>query len=286
MRTGPDVWHTPVSHPLAGTGTRLNGYVPYPATVTAPLTVGGNPMTWEPMQVRLWDEDGAGSVHVQGPRGCGRSVLRSVLAERVTACLDAVLLEISPRRPGPWEPAWSVLCGASATRAPDVTRILRFADEVIQARSRSGRPARIHRPTPGEPLYVLAVDEVSALDRGETRWLLQRILTGCRSAGVAVTTYDQRDPAWRPQSTSVISTVLRAHPGTAPGVFDVIDRPSGDSTAGRVFDLSDPDDQDFIVARRIGVRPPHEMEPALEHLQPLWDEIQASQDGHRDRSGR
>jgi hypothetical protein len=55
------------------------------------------------------------------------------------------------------------------------------------------------------------------------------------------------------------------------------------SRPGRVFGLSDPRDEDFVMARRTGVRPPHEMEPALEHLQLLWDEIQASQESHHDR---
>ena len=126
MSTTP--WSTPVPHPLTVADSPLADYVPYPATITGPLTVGGNLQTGDPLQVTLRDQHGAKIVHVSGPVGSGRTVLFGNLAERVTACLDAVLLQVGGGKVAARDgAAWEPLAGASEYSPGDACRILRFA---------------------------------------------------------------------------------------------------------------------------------------------------------------
>ncbi len=314
-----DPWRKPVMHPAAS--GQLNpaapfaGHVPERASIRDPLTIGIDPDTGRPLQVRLWDSrDGAKVISVIAKKGGGKTVLLDNLTERITACDDAVLLQVNLSKALEdrwWEPlsAASALDGA-VTKA---LMILEFTDKLITERPRGGRATRVHEPTPGEPLYALKIDEIDRLAGiPEARQLLQLIASKCRSEGVALIMAGQRGTAQWTGGGDVQSQVdiaiwgkfardsrERGHVAGAdaglpsmseygegnPGVFGVTDLPpSGEFGKGRTFywGESSAGIQRLIAARAAARCPHRRLEHALRALQPLWEATTSLADGHDD----
>jgi hypothetical protein len=310
--TQPDTeaWAVPVMHPAASgqldPDARLAGAVPPTATARKPLTIGADPGTGRPLQLRLWDpRDGAKVVMVTARTGGGATVLLDDIAERVTACDDAVLLQVSlPGAPdsAEWEPLAAASAHGDAARA---LRILAFAEALVIGRRSAGRAARIHQPTPEAPLYVLTIDGVDAVASVPGAGpLLRAVVSLCRSEGVAVVMTGRIFAARADRDVlSQVTTAVFGHgtraPGAVlpslgeygagrPGAFGVTDLPAdGGFARGRAFSWGEtPDGMRRLIAARAVARRPRQLEPALLDLQPLWDAItSAGPDDGRDADG-
>jgi hypothetical protein len=257
--------------------------------------------------VRCLQVDNPDRLYLAG-RACvptHNTVLLDNLTERVTACDDAVLIQLnlSKALEDRW---WEPLSAASALDS-DVNKalmILQFVDQLITQRPRGGRTTRVHQPTPDAPLYVLKLDEIDRLASiPDAKTLLQLITSKCRSEGVSIILAGQRGTAAWTGGGDVQSQVdiaiygkfardsrERGHVAGAdanlpsmseygeghPGVFGVTDLPpEGEVDKGRTFywGESSAGIQRLIAARAATRRPLRQLEPALRALQPLWDAI-------------
>jgi hypothetical protein len=303
-----EAWAVPVMHPAASgqldPDARLAGAVPPAATARKPLTIGADPGTGRPLQLRLWDPSGAKVVMVTARTGGGATVLLDDLAERVTACDDAALLQVSlPGAPdsAEWEPLAAASAHGDAARA---LRILAFADALVTGRRSADRAARIHQPTPEAPLYVLAIDGADAVASVPGAGpLLRAVISTGRSEGVAVVMTGRISAACVGRDVlSQVTTAVFGHgtreraPGAVlpslgeygagrPGAFGVTDLPADGAgfARGRAFSWGEtPDGMRRLIATRAAARRPHQLEPALRALQPLWDAITSPgpDDGH------
>ena len=306
-----EAWAVPVMHPAASghldPGAEFAGAVPPAATARGPLAIGADPGTRRPLHVRLWDpRDGAKVVMVTARTGGGATVLLDDLAERVTACDDAVLLQVSlPGAPDSAE--WGPLAAASAHGdAARALRILAFADALVTGRRSADRAARIHQPAPEAPLYVLAIDGADAVASVPGAGpLLRAVVSTGRAEGVAVVMTGPISAARTGGGVmSQVTTAVFGHgtraPGAVlpslgeygagrPGAFGVADLPADGAgfARGRAFSWGEtPDGMRRLIAARAAVRRPHQLEPALQALQPLWDAItSAAPDDGRDAGG-
>jgi hypothetical protein len=305
-----DPWRRPAMHPAASgqldPAAEFAQFTPPRATIREPVAIGVDPDTGAPLQVRLWDpRDGAKVITVIAKKGGGKTVLLDNLTERITACDDAVLIQVnlSKALEDRW---WQLLAAASALdgEASKALMILSFIDQLITHRPRGGRTTRVHQPTPDAPLYVLKLDEIDRLASiPDAKALLQLITSKCRSEGVTLIMAGQRGTAQWTGGGDVQSQVdiaiygkfardsrERGHVAGAdanlpsmseygeghPGVFGVTDLPpEGEVDKGRTFywGESSAGIQRLIAARAATRRPLRRLEPALRALQPLWDAI-------------
>ena len=306
-----DPWAKPIPHPLTVKESPYARYVPDPATIREPLTIGIDPETGAPLQVRLWDKKGGKVVLVAGKKDAGKTVLLNNLRAGVTACPDAILLQVNLAK-ALQEEHWSPLAAVTAALAPGkARRTLLFTRDAVRARTRSGRRTPVHQPTPHEPLIVLFVDEVDAAaiidqdpETGER--LLAAISSKCRSEGVALVVAGQRATAIWMGGADVRANIDIAVWGKfarsgearhvagdgyelpdmgdygegASGVFGVTEMPpTGEFAKGRTFVLDDLDDIDRIVAARLPDRKPYVLEPALAGLAGAWASITGTDPG-------
>jgi hypothetical protein len=303
-----DPWRQPVMHPAASGELDPDApyarHVPERATIRKPLTIGVDPETGQPLPVTLWDKGGAKVISITAKKEGGKTTLLDSLRERITACDDAVLIQVNMSKAleDSW---WARLAGASALDS-DVNRallILQFLYEAITIRPRGGRDSRVHQPTPDEPLYVALLDEIDAIAGiPDAKVLLQRISSKCRSEGVALVMAGQRNTAQWTGGGDVQSQVdiaiwgkfardarERGHVAGAdaglpsmseygeghPGVFGITALPyQGEHDKGRTFYWGESAAGiRRLIAARVAHRRPHRLEPALRSLQPLWDKI-------------
>jgi hypothetical protein len=309
-----DPWAKPIPHPLIVKDSPYARYVPYPATIRESLTIGIDPETGAPLQVRLWDKKGGKVVLVAGKKDAGKTVLLNNIRAGVTACRDAILLQVNLAK-ALQEEHWSPLAEVTAALADGkARRTLLFTRDAVRARTRSGRKTPVHQPTPQEPLIVLFIDEVDAAavidqdpETGER--LLAAIASKCRSEGVALVVAGQRATAewlgggnvranldiavWGKFARSgeaghiagseyVLSDMGEYGEGES-GVFGVTELPpTGEISKGRTFYLDDLDDIDAIVAARLAGRRPYVLEPALAGLADAWAQITGTGPGGDD----
>ncbi len=296
-----DPWAAPVPHPATAAGSPYNKYVPYPATIREPLVIGIDPESGRPLQVPLCDAKGGKVILIAGKKDAGKTVALNNLTERITACPDALLLQVNLSKVLEDE-IWAPLAGASAlNQAGRARRTLQFVCDVIVARSRSRRRTPVHQPTPGEPLIVLKIDEidaVAALD--DCRPLLAFIASKCRGEGVALVIAGQRATAKWTGGADLRANVdiavwgkfgragearhvagqeidlpdMGAYGEGASGVFGITELGGGGGyDKGRTFYLHAIGDLERIVRDRLPDRRPYRPEPALAGLAGAWARI-------------
>lgn len=294
-------WDTPVWHPLARPGSGHGDLVPVPATIRDPLCLGLCPPAGTPLTLRLWDGDGAKVVLVISRAGDGRTTLLDDINERITACPDARLIQISLARASHAD-RWAPLAAASALRGSPAqpAQVLTFAAEAIAARSRArpGAAVQVHQPTATEPLYVLEIEDPAvAAGSPAARQLLGWIAARCRAQGWALILATSRatavaaggpavldaasiavcSPRARPAgpgSPAAMAPGLDSCAAGTPGVFGICDLPpDGTGQHGRAFCWGDRSTAGAVVASRLAARSPQVLEPALAGLQPVWDQI-------------
>ncbi len=235
------------------------------------------------------------------------------MTERVTACPDAVLLQVNLSKVLEDE-VWAPLAGASAlNEAARARRILQFACEVVTARSRSGRRTAVHQPTPGEPLFVVKIDEIDAVAALEDcRPMLAFIASKCRSEGVALVIAGQRATARWTGGADLRANVdiavwgkfgragearhvagqdidlpdMGAYGEGASGVFGITELGGGGGyDKGRTFYLHQIGDLERIVGERLARRRAYVPEPALAGLAGAWAAISGTPGPGRGQDG-
>ncbi len=276
---------TPVWHPFARPGTEYGRLVPVPGSIRGPQCIGLDPGTSTPLTLRLWDPDAGGKVvAITSRTGAGQSTLLDSVNERITACPDARLIQISRAR-APGARRWAPLAIASALDgdAARAARILRFSVDAVRARCRSG--GRVHHPSPVAPLYVLEIENPGTLTAADpvACFLLGWITAMCRAEGWAVILAAPRATGAAlggvPVMSSIDVAVTGPPPGLPgpglPGVFGICEPPSGQpGQQGRGFWWGDRDDTvSAVITGRLATRSPHLLEPALAGLQPQWDQV-------------
>ena len=197
-----DPWADPMWHPAASgacdPGAPFAGLMdPAQATIRKPLVLGADPETGAPLELPLWDSNGAKVVLIAASPGAGKSMLLDTLTERITACPDARLLQINLSK-GLEDSWWAPLAEANALDgdAGRALAILQFAVDAINERPRGGRSTRVHQPTAAEPLFVVKMDEIDAVSGDpERKRLLRLIASKCRSEGWALVVAGQRPTA-------------------------------------------------------------------------------------------
>jgi hypothetical protein len=304
-----DPWAKPIWHPAAsGTCDPQAPFAglmdPAQATIRKPLMLGADPETGDPLELPLWDANGAKVVLIAASPGAGKSMLLDTLTERITVCPDARLLQINLSK-GLEDSWWAPLAEANALHG-DVGRalaVLQFAVDAIAERPNSGRTARVHQPTAAEPLFVLKIDEIDAVSSDpERKQLLRLIASKCRSEGWAMVLAGQRPTAAWVGGADVRANIkyivwgafgrdsetrmaggsdaielpsMGRYGGGNPGVFGVAPQPLGGSYAkGRAFFWGD-DSPGLrqLVAARAAAREPYVLEPALARLADAWAAI-------------
>jgi hypothetical protein len=300
-RTEP--WANALTHPVLDPASPYAKYAETPATCRKPIVIGGDPETGDPLRLTLWDEDEGGKVVlIAAKKGSGKTVLLSCITERVTACIDAQLLQINLSKVRE-DRRWSPLAAASALGRDEIgkaRRILQWVYDVIDARSKGGEDARV-QPTPETPLLVVKIDEVDVVAADEVcRMLLQRIASKCRSEGVCLIIAGQRATAQWMGGADLRANVdvvvlgrfaraaesrhatgaeaempdMGAYGEGHPGVFLVTELGGGGGyDRGRVFNLSAIPDIERIVTERAAARRPYVLEPALAGVAGAWAKI-------------
>ena len=193
-----DPWACAIPHPALDDAPEIE--LPARQSVTDPLIVGQDPETGKPLEVTLYDEDGAKGLFVIGLTGSGKTVLLNDLAERLTACDDVLIWDINlskAKENRRWAPACDLTAHGPKARR-DALAILRLARKVIEYRGNSDSDDAVHVPTPQDPAIVVRVDEMDALQGGND-WLsnaikdeLNKINSKKRSEGVVLIEAGQR----------------------------------------------------------------------------------------------
>jgi hypothetical protein len=275
------------------------GLVPPAATIRDPVVIGVDPEAGTPLQFPLWDDKGAKRILVLAASGEGKSMLLDTIRERVTACEDARLLQINLSKgveDSWWEPLTEASALASDPNPPARAQaILDFATAGIEHRPRAAaRKAgvRSHQPTPGEPLFVVMVDEVDKVIADPVRkQTLEMIESKCRSEGWALVMASQRavqgwvSTSLRANLTHFVWSKMRmsdlraamggdfdppdmgAYGGNNKGIFAVCEMPAYREMPylrGRTFFWgNDSPGLVSLVAARAAVRRPYVLEPVL-----------------------
>jgi hypothetical protein len=304
-----DPWRHPIAHPVIDPSSPYARYVEDPATCRKPIVIGGDPETGAPFPLTLWDSDEGGKViFVGAKKGSGKSVLLSCIKERVTACVDARLIQLNlskAREDRRWAPlAIANALGMDAGQTRQARRILRWVLMAIVARSEDPALAVSKvEPTPGTPLLTVVIDEIDAVAADpECRALLAKIASKCRSEAVALIIAGQRATVqWMGGGDlranvdiAVLGRFARAAEARMatgeevdlpdmgaygeghPGVFLVTELGGGGGyDRGRVFKLSEPDQLDRIVAGRLARQRPYipECGFARPAMAKLWAQI-------------
>ena len=305
-----NVWHPAVSGDLDPDAPYAD-LVPESCSIRTPITLGADPETGAPLQLTLMDEDGGRRILVVGTSGSGKSMLLDTIRERVTACVDAVLLQVNLSK-GVEDSWWEPLTAASALASVHgdqadarALMILDFVTAVITDRPRSRTPGvRVHQPTRGEPAMVVMIDEVDKVANDEDRKRqLGEIASKCRSEGIVLILGGQRPVnAWiggagvRANLSDVVWGRMRSSDVRHAGGGDAIDLPDmGDYgggnagvfgvaahptfagmpySRGRAFFWGKTSEGLIrIIARRAAARAPYQLEPGLARLAPLWEQI-------------
>lgn len=284
-------WNVPVPHPGVHDGSMFADLVPAWVSAKDPLCLGVDPETGKPLTVRLWEPGEGGKViFVVASKGSGKTVLLNDLMERLTACQDAVVIQINAIKVRE-EEIWAPVCGASALGPEQIwhaRRLLQWACDEITARSKQLKGESKVTPSPATPLIVVKVDEYQELRKDPVcRKLLDIIASACRSEAVCLIGAAQRATSdyigakvraltdvmvlgrfRRPEEAlkatgGVKVPDMSRYGENHQGVWCVVELGAGGSnTRGRSFKLEDPADLYTIARRRRRPAPPRHRSPA------------------------
>ncbi|MGI5155850.1 hypothetical protein [Microbispora sp. CA-102843] len=159
-----DPWGQDLPHPLLDPTPEIP--LPRVADVREPLIIGMDPETGRPLEVTMWDEEGAKRVFVVATTGGGKTVLLSNSLERLTAADNAWVILINVSK-GKEARRWRRACGASACGPAErvkALRLLEMARHIIDYRgaAEDGDEATIE-PQPDQKAVIVAVDEIDKL---------------------------------------------------------------------------------------------------------------------------
>ncbi|MBB2742889.1 UNVERIFIED_ORG: hypothetical protein FHR35_002711 [Microbispora rosea subsp. rosea] len=299
-----DPWANPSPHPMLDSDPEIA--LPEIADVREPLTIGVDPETGRPLQLVVWDEDGAKHTLIVAVTGGGKSVLLNNELERLTSADNVAVWGIDVSKAKEmrrWRRAFDLSACGPGDRVKAL-RMLEQACKIIDYRAAHAGDEATFVPRPGHPLIEIVVDEMSALlgpndGIGQaTRQALAYITSKGRSEGVGVTLVGQRgtisqigDTDIRTQINNIVLLKIsrrtemahaagdlglelpdmtrygEGHPGVA-----LIATLDGSHTVGRTFFLKELTDLDKLAADRR----PSPLEPDLvAHLGEAYQRLKA-----------
>jgi hypothetical protein len=299
-----DPWKKAIPHPLLDTEPEIT--LPVPNDITAgPLIVGQDPETGDPLELSVWDEDGARRTMVVAALGGGKTVLLNNAIERITACDNAIVWgadltkakDLREWRKGGAVPV--AACGPEETgKAALMLKLLRAAIDYRAANNR----ASVFQPGENRPAIILILDEIDGLVGGNStaaqaaRENLTYIVSKGRSESIGVVIVGQRGTAkWlggadlralleqivllkvnRPNEVSMATGGVNLNLpdmttyGEGKAGVALICGMDGSHDAGRTFKFNDLDD----VLRISSSRTPTSLEPGLiEHLGDAYTQL-------------
>lgn len=195
--------------PWTGTGTLAHPALdpafapPRLSVMDLPLNIGRVPDTGGPLELTVYDDQGAWHTSILAATGGGKTTFYNNAMEQITGCRDAIAWPIDLRKgtvPFFWHPACDYWAGLDPDGRPEwdkALKILEWGSEIVRIRSaRSG--GKNHVPTPEDPAVFIPADEGDALLGANSpiahkaKPLADEILQGGRSAGVGFLYAGQR----------------------------------------------------------------------------------------------
>jgi hypothetical protein len=159
----------PVTHPTLDPDSPYAAWFPERRSVRQPIPVGVVPETGEPMELVLWDSEGGKAVGVYSMTGGGKSNMLDDIREWVTACDDAVLVQLNAAGSGD-ELSWKPLAAftAAGLQADDPGLRQRIMGALAWVRHLIGERAEtavhtgdsVFQPTRENPAVVVMIDEI------------------------------------------------------------------------------------------------------------------------------
>jgi len=156
-------WAESLPHPLLDAAPEIP--LPEVADGREPSIIGMDPETARPLQVPLWDEDGAKRVLVVAITRGGKTVVVSNLMERATAADNVFPIGINVSKAKEMR-RWSPALGLSACGPNDRVKALRILEVVrliIDWRAAQDSDDATLIPRAGRPLIPVFVDEADEL---------------------------------------------------------------------------------------------------------------------------
>ena len=311
------VWHPLVSGTLNPELPCAEYFEAQAPSIMDPIVIGRDPERGRPMTITLFDEDGSRRILVLGTSGSGKSMVLDTIRERVTACRDAILIQINLSK-GVEDSWWEPLSAASAVKSVHgeaaharALMILDFIWTIVNTGRKRAPGQRAHKPTPTEPVIVLMIDEVDQCANDEERRAqLGQIASKCRSEGIVLILGSQRPQdiyvgggMVRSNLTDLVWGALRStdrrqaggsygaelediteYAQGVPGVFGIARLPLAEGAGtlrGRAFfwGKTSPGLMAIIEERKAayGGRPMQVLEPGLEYVAPLWAAVTGQQ---------
>jgi hypothetical protein len=299
-----DPWKRAIKHPLLDTDPEIT--LPVPNDITkGPLIVGQDPETGHPLELSVWDEDGARRTMVIAALGGGKTVLLNNVIERITACRNAIVLGIDLTKAKDlreWRKGGAVrIAACGPEEVGKAALILKAMHMAIDYRAANNR-ASVFQPGEYRPAIVLVLDEIDGLVGGNSaaalaaREHLTYIVSKGRSESIGVIIVGQRGTAkWlggadlralleqvvllkvnRPNEVALATGGVDLNLpdmttyGEGKAGVAVVCGMDGRHDAGRTFKFNDLDD----VLKISSSRTPTSLEPGLiEHLGDIYTQL-------------
>jgi hypothetical protein len=299
-----DPWAKPIKHPLLDTDPEITLSVPNDIT-KGPLIVGQDPETGDPLNLSVWDEDGARRTMIVAALGGGKTVFLNNTIERITACDNAIVWGIDLTKAKDlreWRKGGAVPVAACGPEEKGkAALILKLARAAINYRALNNRES-VFQPGWGRPGITIVLDEIDGLVGGNSamaqaaREDLTYIVSKGRSESIGVIIVGQRGTAkWlggadlralleqvvllkvnRPNEVHLATGGVDLNLpdmttyGEGKAGVALICGMDGSHDAGRTFKFSDLDD----ILRISSSRTPSPLEPGLvEHLGDAYTQL-------------
>jgi hypothetical protein len=197
-----DPWANPIPHPLLDPNPEI--LLPEVQDVTKPLIIGQDPETGMPLELIVFDEDGASHIAIIATKGGGKTVTVDDVIERLTAADNCAVWGIDiakGKNMARWRDAGALdLAACGASERAKAVRILELAADTVRWREAHSNEA-VFQPRPGHPLIEVVAEEIDSLvTRGDQ--LAQRAIAALttitskgRSAAVGLIIIGQRGTA-------------------------------------------------------------------------------------------
>jgi hypothetical protein len=195
----------PVTHPALDPDSPYKDWFPERRSIRQPIPVGVIPETGEPMELVLFDDEGGKAVGVYSITGGGKTNMLDDLREWVTACDDAVLVQLNAAGSGDertWEPLAAVTAAGLQADDPGLRErilgALRWARHLIGERAETAADTgeSVFQPTRQDPAVVVMIDEVDETGNIEgASKLLEFLASKQRKAAVCLVLAGQRATA-------------------------------------------------------------------------------------------
>lgn len=159
----------PVTHPALDPGSPYEDWFPERRSIRQPIPVGVVPETGEPMELVLFDEEGGKAVGVYSMTGGGKANMLDDIREWITACDDAILVQLNAAGSGDertWEPLAAVTAAGLQADDPRVRQriigalqwVRHLIGERAETAARTGES--VFQPTRQDPAVVVMIDEI------------------------------------------------------------------------------------------------------------------------------